>query len=49
MSARSLFNSLPTANQFKGFTEFIFTRMSISEGAGSLEYWLVQGNKKEGY
>jgi hypothetical protein len=45
----NLYISLPTENQFNGFTEFMTTLISISGGAGSLENCVVPGNKNPGY
>ena len=44
-----VFNSLPTVIQLTGFTELIFTLIGIFSGGGSVEYWVVPGNKNDGY
>src|SRR5665647_3415584 len=43
------FISFKTANQLRGFTEFIFTLIGIFLGAGSVEYCVVPGKRKDGY
>jgi len=49
MSGLIFFNLLPTFIQLSGFTEFIALTIVILSGAGSDEYWVVPGNKNEGY
>src|ERR1700690_2354393 len=49
ISGLKFFNSFPTDNQLKGFTELIFILIEIFSGAGSVEYWVVPGKRKDGY
>src|SRR5215204_7528324 len=49
MSGRNFFSSFPTFIQLRGLIELIVVTIFKSSGAGSLEYCVVPGNKKEGY
>jgi hypothetical protein len=48
-SGFSFRSRLPVFIQLSGFTEFITLWIVISSGAGSEEYWVVPGKRKEGY
>jgi hypothetical protein len=49
ISGFSFFNAAPTRNQFRGLTELILEWIFNPSGGGSDEYWVLPGNRKEGY
>ena len=49
ISGLAFFNALPTFIQFSGLIELMTVRMVIPSGGGSVVYWVVPGNKKDGY
>lgn len=48
-SGFSFFSSFPILIQLKGFTELILILIGIFFGAGSDEYCVVPGKRKDGY